>query len=135
MWSGFMVIATNQPPKNAIMVYLMRWEIEILFSCLKERELNFEDTHMTHPERIEKLMTVLAMGVAWVHKVGEWRATIHPIKFKRFKSGQYRPQYSYFRYGLDFLREAILQINIKYAQFIECLRVIRPEKTLFPKGL
>ena len=43
-----MVVATNQSPQNEIMIYLMRWEIETLFSCLKERGFNFEDTQMTH---------------------------------------------------------------------------------------
>ena len=100
----WMVVATNQKPKNAILIYLRRWEIETLFSCLKERGFNFEDTRITNLERIEKLMGVLAMATAWVHKIGEWRAEIRPIKLKRFRNGQMRPQYSYFRYGLDFIR-------------------------------
>ena len=107
---------------------MRRWEIETLFSCLKERGFNFEDTRITHLERIEKLMGVLAMATAWVHKIGEWRSERREIKFKRFKSGQRRPQYSYFRYGLDFIREAILQINKKFEQFIACLNLISPSK-------
>ena len=60
--SEWMVIATNQVPKNAISIYLRRWEIETLFSCLKERGFNFEDTRITNLERVEKLMGVLAMA-------------------------------------------------------------------------
>lgn len=124
----WMVIATNQKPRNAISIYLRRWEIETLFSCLKERGFNFEDTRITHLERIEKLMGVLAMATAWAYKIGQWRSERREIKFKRFKSGQRRPQYSYFRYGLDFIREAILQINKKFEQFIACLNLISPSK-------
>lgn len=32
-----MIVVTNQAAKNAIAIYLRRWEIETLFSCLKGR--------------------------------------------------------------------------------------------------
>lgn len=127
----WMIVATNQAPKNAISIYLRRWEIETLFSCLKERGFHFEDTRITQLDRIEKLMGVLAMATAWVHKIGEWRAQMKPIKFKCFKNGQMRPQYSYFRYGLDFIRESVLQIYWKFEQFAECLALISLNKVSF----
>lgn len=46
-----MIIVTNQQPNDAINIYLKRWGIETLFSCLKGRGFNFEDTHMTRQER------------------------------------------------------------------------------------
>ena len=52
-------------------------------------------------------------------------AETKPIKFKRYKDGRRRPQYSYFRYGLDFIRESILQITTRFEQFSECLALIR----------
>lgn len=119
-----MVVATNQPPSNAIAIYLRRWEIETLFSCLKERGFNFEDTHITESDRLEKIMCVLAVAVAWVHKIGEWRADIKPIRFKIFRGGIRRPQYSYFRYGLDFIREAIFQTANKINQLSECISLL-----------
>ncbi len=121
-----MVVATNQVPDNAIAIYLRRWEIECLFSCLKERGFNFEDTRLTHQDRIEKLMALLAMATAWVHRIGEWRDQIRPIKLKKFKNGQQRPQYSYFRYGLDFIREALIQNCNKTRRFQQCLKLITP---------
>lgn len=130
----WMVVVTNQPPKNAISIYLRRWEIETLFSCLKERGFNFEDTRMTDLERVEKLMGILAMATAWVHKIGEWRAEKKPIKFKRYKDGQRRPQYSYFRYGLDFIRESILQITTRFEQFSRCLALLCPKNKQISEG-
>lgn len=126
----WMVIATNQPPKNAISIYLRRWEVETLFSCLKARGFNFEDTRLTQLERIEKLMGVLAMATAWVHKIGEWRAEIKPIRLKQFKNGQRRPQYSYFRYGLDFIRETLFQIKSKFIQLQACIRLLSPNLSI-----
>ena len=121
-----MVVVTNQPTNNAIAIYLRRWEIETLFSCLKERGFNFEATRLTHRERIDKLMGLLAMAIAWVHKIGEWHAEIKPIKFKQYKNGQRRPQYSYFRYGLDFIRDILFHIHSKEKQFQECLALLMP---------
>ena len=42
-----MIVATNQNPKNAIAIYLRRWEIESLFQSLKGRGFHFEQTHIT----------------------------------------------------------------------------------------
>jgi hypothetical protein len=115
-----LIVATNQSPKNAVAIYLRRWEIENLFQSLKGRGFCFEDTHITDNKRIEKLMAVVAVAFCWAHKIGEWRAIKKPIIFKKFRDSR-RPQYSYFRYGLDFLRETILHIHSKYKQFKKCL--------------
>ena len=41
-----------------------RWQIETLFGCLKTRGFNFEDTHLTDPERLSKLLGLLALAFA-----------------------------------------------------------------------
>jgi len=107
-----MIAATNKHPQNAIAIYLRRWEIESLFQSLKTRGFCFEETHMTEPKRIEKLIALLAIGFCWVHKVGEWRANAKSIVFNHYKKSQ-RPQYSFFRYGLDAIREAIWQVSAR----------------------
>lgn len=120
-----MIVATNQCPKNAIPIYLRRWEIETLFACLKGRGFRFEETHMTKGERIEKMMALLAVGFCWAHKTGEWCATTKPIKFKRFRNG-IRPQYSLFRYGFNFIREVLLNtVEQTITLFTDCLNLLR----------
>lgn len=120
-----MIVLTNAKYSTAIPAYLRRWEIESLFQALKGRGFNFEDTHVTKPERIEKMIALLAIGFAWVHKTGEWRAEIKPIPIKTIRK-QRRPQYSYFRYGLDFIRDLVtgfkspkklLRESLKYLDF------------------
>lgn len=49
-----MILATNKSPKNAIEIYLRRWEIETLFQCLKGRGFHFESTHITDLDRLKK---------------------------------------------------------------------------------
>ena len=119
-----MIVATNQLPANAIAIYLRRWEIECLFHALKGRGFRFEETHLTKLERIEKLMVLLTIGFCWAHKVGEWRATKKPIVLNKHGKSQ-RPQNSYFRYGLDLIREALFSFQERAIQFTEYLIKIR----------
>jgi len=99
-----LIVATDHLMDAPIQHYALRWEIETLFSCLKGRGFNFEDTHMTQLERIEKLLVLLTIAFCWAHKTGEWRHTQRAIKFK--KHG--RKVVSFFRYGLDLLRDVAL---------------------------
>lgn len=118
-----MIVATNQNPKNAIPIYLRRWEIECLFSALKGRGFRFEETHMTSLERVEKLTTLLAIGFCWAHKVGEWKnSTKKAITIKRHKDSN-RPQNSFFRYGFDFIRDLLVNSCSKTSQFKETLSI------------
>ena len=62
-----LVVATNTDPKTALAKYRRRWDIETLFAACKSRGFNLEDTHLVHPERIAKLMAVLALAFALAH--------------------------------------------------------------------
>ena len=131
-----MIVATNQSPKNAIPIYLRRWEIESLFQGLKGRGFRFEETHMTELDRIEKLMAVLAIAFCWAHKVGEWKAhTRKAISFKKHCNGL-RPQNTFFRYGFDYLRDIILNpFNQKMAIFRESLQLFYYQTPLLEASL
>lgn len=118
-----MIVATNRSAKNAIPIYLRRWEIETLFQALKSRGFAFEETHMTQLERLEKLVALLAVGFAWAHKVGEWLAEKKPIRMKKFRDSL-RPQYSFFHYGLDWIRESISQYSVHPRRLINAVKLI-----------
>ena len=123
-----MIIVTNTDYKNAVAIYLRRWEIESLFQALKGRGFRFEETHMTYPDRIEKMIAILAIGFAWAHKVGEWRATIKPIRLKKINN-QLRPQYSYFRYGLDYIRDAFTGLILDKKRIKKCFEILALAQT------
>ena len=99
-----LIVATDQLLEDPIKQYAKRWEIETLFACLKSKGFNFEDTHITKPERIEKLLVLLTIAFCWAYKTGEWRHEQKAITIK--KHG--RKAVSYFRYGLDVLRDFAL---------------------------
>ena len=58
-------------------------------------------------------MAVLSIAFAWAHKVGDWRhENQKPIKAKNHG----RLSVSYFRYGLDWIRQALLAGQSRFAQ-------------------
>lgn len=118
-----MIVATNQNPKNAISIYLRRWEIECLFQSLKSRGFHFENTHLTKTERLNKLITLLAMGFCWAHKVGEWKAKLKPIRFNHHRESL-RPQATYFKYGLELIRDTIINPFKQFKLFKKLVSLI-----------
>ena len=71
------------PQAEAIDAYADRWQVEPLSGCLKSRGFNFEDTHLTDPERLAKLMGLLALAFAWTCKTGQLLHEQTPILFKK----------------------------------------------------
>jgi len=115
-----LIVATSVDAETAIETYALRWEIETLFGCLKGRGFNFEDTHITDPEKIKKMVAVLAIGFCWSHKTGEWRAEEKPIHIK--KHG--RLATSLFRYGLDALANILCPIGICMKSKVRELKIL-----------
>lgn len=98
-----LLVVSNRQFSNSLKLYRWRWGIETLFGCLKSRGFRMEDTHMVHPDRIEKLLFVLAIAVCWAHKTGEIQARINPVALKNHG----RRGKSIFRIGLDLIRRAL----------------------------
>lgn len=118
-----MIVATNQPPKTAIAIYLRRWEIETLFCSLKSKGWQLENTRITDIKRLEKLIALLAVAFVWAHRIGEFQATQRPIPLKKLRK-QRRPQNSFFRLGLDYLRDLLTSFKInlkKFKKYLRCL--------------
>jgi len=100
-----MIVVSNQAFSTPLALYRWRWAIETLFECLKSRGFRMEDTHMTHPKKIEKLLFVLAIAVCWAYKIGELRARKAPIPIKN----DGRKRKSIFRLGLDLIRQVLFR--------------------------
>jgi hypothetical protein len=65
-------------------------------------------------------MALLALGMCWAHKIGEWKARKKPIKINRHRESN-RPQNSFFRYGFDFIRDLLINPCNKISQFRTCV--------------
>lgn len=112
-----LVVVTAHAPESAISDYAKRWGIETLFGCFKTRGFRLESTHFNDPERLSKLIALLALAMCWAMLIGIWQHLLHPIKIK--KHG--RPAKSLFRFGLDFLRSIFFDLNLNANKFSEAL--------------
>ena len=101
----YLLLVSPTYAPNALTNYAERWGIETLFAALKTRGFHFEDTHVTHEDRLQKLFALLALAFAWCHQVGLWLKAQQPLKKKRHG----RLPQSHFRRGLDCLRRLFTQ--------------------------
>ena len=70
MYGQLLVVCRGKEGKG-IEAYGERWQIETLFGSLKSKGFNLEDTHMSAPAKIDRLMSVLATGFVLSCRVRE----------------------------------------------------------------
>jgi hypothetical protein len=102
-----LIIVTPDRTQTAIRDYAERWSIETLFGMFKSRGFNLEDTHITDMERLSKIIALLTLALCWALRTGEWLAQSKPIPIKNHG----RKLLSTFRYGLDYIRHAVLNLE------------------------
>ncbi len=115
----FVIVATFKQDPLAMSKYKDRWQIETMFKAFKTGGFNFEDTHLTDPERITKLIALVCVAFIWVYLVGISRNRTTPIKIK--KHG--RKANSLFKVGLVFVAYALLNpLSIKDLE--SCIQIL-----------
>jgi hypothetical protein len=115
-----LLIVTPQFSATVLAEYARRWNIETLFGCLKRRGFRLEETHLTAPERLSKLLVVLTLAFCWAHAVGGWLAQQKPLKIK--KHGRLAKRL--FRYGFDHLRHLMITITDRLQNVHNVIRVL-----------
>lgn len=110
-----LIIATNASVADALKIYRLRWRIETMFSALKTRGFNFEETRVTLKARIERLLQVLAVTLVWCLRVGA--LAIRKRATRVMPNG--RVMHSIFRRGLDVLRELLFEGGSRVLQWFE----------------
>lgn len=120
-----MIVVSNLEFENPLGLYRRRWEIETLFGCLKTRGFRMEDTHITDPDKIEKLVFVLTIAFCWAYRTGDIRVREKPIEVKTHG----RKARSLFREGVNLIRRAIFGRIIlrKFRQLISCFTDSQPK--------
>lgn len=118
--NSLLVVATQSAPHSAIADYAKRWGIETLFGVYKSRGFCLESTHLADGERLSKLLALLSLALCWVFLTGEWLNEVKPLVVK--KHG--RKEKSLFRYGFDYLRNIVLNLEQKMDEFLEVLRFL-----------
>jgi len=121
----YLIEASKECDKYAIEEYKVRWQIETMFGGLKSRGFDFEETHLTMPQKISKLLMLLGRGLCLAMLKGEVEVKkLKRVKLKLKKNKRYAK--SLFRIGLDSLQNVLLnsKTEAKYKQlqvFIDLL--------------
>ena len=67
------IIAMSQAPSTyKALDYGLRWGIEAMFSDFKTRGFGLEDTQIRYPERLARLILVMALALYWAVSTGMW---------------------------------------------------------------
>lgn len=115
-----LVVISSDSPATIISDYAKRWGIETLFGMFKTRGFCLESTHFVERERLSKLLALMSLALCWAIKTGEWLHQHHPIKLK--KHG--RLAKSVFRYGFDYLRSIVTDLDLKHHEFLHALQFL-----------
>ena len=99
----WLIVVTNRPARTALDAYRKRWAIECLFGDAKTRGLNLEDTRLTCPRKLDLLMAIVALVLAWA---GRAASTLLGNRAPARKAHGYLSR-SWFRTGFDHLRQLL----------------------------
>ena len=119
----FLILATSGlDPSEASRFYRRRWSIETMFAALKSRGFGLEETHLSDPAGMQKLIGLLALTFTWARLIGELRTRREgPPPQKSHE----RRQWSTFRYGLDALTGILTTDRSQDWAFFQCLTALR----------
>jgi hypothetical protein len=97
------IVATNRPGIDALGLYRRRWDIELVFADAKTRGLNLEDTRLTCARKLDLLMALVALALAWASATAA--ALLGRRRLPRKSHGY--PAKSAFRIGFESLRRLL----------------------------
>ena len=115
----YLILVSPEHSPEPHQEYKKRWGIETLFGALKSRGFNLEETHVQDPERISRLLALLAIAFTLAFVVGQWQAAIKELKLK--KHGY--PPKSIFRLGLNMLCRLVT--NLEHFDLVGWRKVIK----------
>jgi len=102
------IIISFNNPQRANTLYKERWQIESAFKGLKSSGFHFEDTHLSDPERVQKLFALVMIAFTWAYIIGIALDKLIPIKIK--KHG--RRAKSLMVYGLDYIANILFSNDL-----------------------
>ena len=115
----YLILVSAEYSMEPAKEYKNRWGIETLFGALKSRGFNLEDTHVQDPERLSRLLALLAIAFTLAFVVGQWQAAIKELKLK--KHGY--PPKSIFRLGLNMLCRLVT--NLEHFDLVAWRKVVK----------
>jgi len=99
----WLIVVSNRAPRTALAAYRKRWAIECLFGDAKTRGLNLEDTRLTSPRKLDLLMALVTLALAWAGRTA--RDLLGSAEPRRKTHGYLAK--SWFRVGFDSIRNRL----------------------------
>jgi hypothetical protein len=75
----WIVALSEAPTAHRAFDYGLRWGIEAMFSDFKSRGFGLEDSRIRHPDRLARLLLVMALALHWAVSTGMWEAAYRPL--------------------------------------------------------
>jgi hypothetical protein len=102
------------PTRVKVLDYASRWGIEPMFSDFKSRGFGLEQTHLECPQRLSRLLLIMALAMHWCVAAGQHDALTNPSTTEKKAQQQtnpdhwavrkvYRSMLSWFKRGLPLL--------------------------------
>lgn len=118
----YLIVASFHKTDQALEFYRQRWQIETMFRAFKTAGFNLQATHLSHYERLDKLLMLVALAFVWAYKVGIYQ---HNEVKKLLIKKHGRLEKSFFAYGLETLAQALLNafdeiIRLLTKPFLSC---------------
>lgn len=89
----WIIAMSERPSYLKTLDYSRRWGIEPMFSDFKSRGFGIDDTQIRYPDRLERLILVMALALYWAVSTGFWDAVHHPLPVEK-KAKKNRPESS-----------------------------------------
>lgn len=105
----WLAVATNVDHRAALNAYRKRWAVECLFGDAKTRGFNIEDTRLTDPAKLDLLMGLVALAIAWAARAAK---NLFGTRWPKRKAHGYLAQ-SWFRTGFDLIRSLLRSDPLK----------------------
>ena len=78
------IIAMDARPTRAkVLDYASRWSIEPMFSDFKSRGFGLQQTQLTDPERLSRLLLIMALAIYWCVWTGYHDSLNHPTPIEK----------------------------------------------------
>jgi hypothetical protein len=74
----WIIAMSDRPGYLRTLEYGQRWGIEPMFSDFKSRGFGIEDTQIRYPDRLDRLLLVMALALYWAVSTGCWDEAHHP---------------------------------------------------------
>jgi len=86
------IVAMSEAPGYLTTLdYARRWGIEPMFSDFKTRGFGLEDSQIRYPDRLARLILVMALALYFAVSTGQWDAVHHATPAER-KHAERRPK-------------------------------------------